>query len=80
MQKELEDFRQIKGYLPKIVAIHLDSRLESEIRNEIENVAKTLGISIDIAYEGMQININSDSVLPGSDKQRLPLIADRVNY
>jgi len=52
LREELIDFRRMKGYLPKVVAIHMSPQHESEIEREIREVAESLGTSIDIAHEG----------------------------
>ena len=57
LKEELITFRDYKGYLPQIIAVHMDTRLEPQIREEIDAVAKSLDISITIAEEGMQFNI-----------------------
>lgn len=51
LREELIEFRRIKGYLPKVVAIHMSPQHEPEIEGEVREVAKSLGISIDIAHE-----------------------------
>jgi len=55
LKQELTSFREIKGYLPSVVVVHMNPRLEEEIEAEIDDVAKGLGSSITIGYEGMQL-------------------------
>lgn len=57
LQQELVSFRECKGYLPEVIAIHMDTGLEQKIKEEIATVAKALDISITIAKEGMQLHI-----------------------
>jgi ribonuclease BN (tRNA processing enzyme) len=57
VNEELSKFRELKGYLPQIVAVHMDPVLEREIREELAVVAKALNTPITIAHEGMQINL-----------------------
>jgi len=57
LQTELQNFQRIKGYLPQIIAIHMTPEQEKEIKVELAQTASDLNISIEIAYEGMQINI-----------------------
>ncbi len=57
LKGELLTFRKLKGYLPRVVAVHLDPGLEEEIRAEVASVAKELGISIELAYEGMKLHL-----------------------
>ena len=57
LEQELVIFREQKGYLPQVVAVHMDTVLEPKIKEEIAVVADNLGIPIAIAYEGMRIRI-----------------------
>jgi len=57
LHRELTSFREIKGYLPPIIIVHMDPTLEGEIEAEVAVVAKALGVSITLAHEGMQIRI-----------------------
>ncbi len=52
LKLELLEFHKIKGYLPKIVLIHLNPHLESETRKDIEDVAGEIGVTINVATEG----------------------------
>jgi len=55
--EELAIFRELKGYLPQVIAVHMDATLEQEIKNEIVAVAETLHTSISVAHEGMKVHI-----------------------
>jgi len=55
LEKELAEFRRLKGYFPRVVIIHLSPQHEPEIEREVREVAKLLGISIDIAHEGEEL-------------------------
>lgn len=55
--KELAYFRQTKGYLPSVIVIHMDPKLEQEIKTEIEEVSRKLNIPISLAYEGMELTL-----------------------
>ena len=57
LQKELESLRDIQGYLPQVVLVHMNPMEEKEIETEISEVAETLGASIQLGYERMQIHI-----------------------
>lgn len=57
LELELRSFREIKGYLPKIVAVHMNPRQEPEIEAELAAVARSLGSPITLGYEGMLIDI-----------------------
>ena len=57
LKQELTNFREIKGYLPHVVVVHMDPGLEEEIRAETALVAEALNNSITLAYEGMQLHL-----------------------
>lgn len=57
LKEELIEFRKLKGYLPKVVAIHLSPQHELEIEREIRGVAKSLEVTIDIAHEGEELSL-----------------------
>ena len=55
--KMLARFRELKSYLPSVVAVHMNPRLEQDIAAEVAVVAEVLNTSITLAYEGMQLHI-----------------------
>ena len=55
LKSELIQFQRIKGYIPKVLVIHLCPQFEQEIEREIREVGKELGISIDITHEDEEI-------------------------
>ena len=57
LKQELILFRETKGYLPRVLVLHMTPILENDIKFEIENVAKDLGATIELTYEGMQVNV-----------------------
>jgi cAMP phosphodiesterase len=57
LEKELGGFKETKGYLPDILAIHIDIAQEDKIKEELAVVAKNLDANINIACEGMRILI-----------------------
>jgi ribonuclease BN (tRNA processing enzyme) len=57
LKKELVSFRQVGGYLPRVILIHMNPRLEGEIRDEVKKVSEELGISIELAKEGDRVVI-----------------------
>jgi ribonuclease BN (tRNA processing enzyme) len=57
LKKELISFREIKGYIPRVVLVHMNPELESNIRAETAQVAKELGASIEAGYEGLRLEI-----------------------
>ena len=60
LEKELAHFKMAKGYLPEVVVVHMDPELEMEIKSEIEVVSRHLSIPISLAYEGMELRLNSE--------------------
>jgi len=57
LQQELASFRELKGYLPQVVIIHINPALEEETGAELATVARLLKHPITLAYEGMQIKL-----------------------
>lgn len=57
LREELLSFQKINGYLPDVIAVHMNPGLESEIEAELTAVAKELGNSISLAYEGRQLEL-----------------------
>lgn len=57
LKEELTSFREIKGYIPRVVAVHMSPNLEKDIAAEIGAVAKELGCSITLGYEGMELKL-----------------------
>jgi ribonuclease BN (tRNA processing enzyme) len=56
---ELARFKSEKGYLPRILIIHTDPYLEDIIKKEIADIVQNFDAQIEIAYEGMQINVRT---------------------
>ena len=57
LKQELVSFQELKGYLPRIIAIHINPYLEKEIEAEIAQISKELNASIRLAREGMRIHL-----------------------
>jgi ribonuclease BN (tRNA processing enzyme) len=57
LQKELESFRDIKGYIPEVVLMHMNPLIEKELKAEIRQVEKALKIKIKFGREGMTLKI-----------------------
>lgn len=57
LKEELIQFRQIKGYLPRIVVVHIPPQYQGEVEQEVGDVARELGANIDIGFEGMKISL-----------------------
>ncbi|HEY55672.1 MAG TPA: MBL fold metallo-hydrolase [Dehalococcoidia bacterium] len=57
LEQELTSFRELNGYIPQVVAVHMSPHLEEEIAAEIEALGRALGGSITLAYEGMELSL-----------------------
>lgn len=57
LRQELLGFQKAQGYLPDVVSVHMNPSLETEIEVELAAVARELGNSITLAYEGRQIHL-----------------------
>jgi len=57
LKQELIAFRELKGYLPPVVTVHMSPGLETEIEAEIAAVAAELKSPITLAYEGMRVHL-----------------------
>jgi phosphoribosyl 1,2-cyclic phosphodiesterase len=57
LKEELTSFRELKGYLPQVVIVHMNPGLEEEIKAELATLAQSLGHPITPAHEGMQITL-----------------------
>jgi len=57
LAQELVSFRELKGYLPQVIAVHMNPDLEEEIAGEIVAVAKDLENPITLGYEGMRLRL-----------------------
>lgn len=57
LKQELTSFRELNGYLPQVVVVHMSPYLEKEIEAEIAAVSKAFGGSITLAHEGMELNL-----------------------
>ncbi|MBA7466510.1 MAG: MBL fold metallo-hydrolase [Dehalococcoidia bacterium] len=57
LKQELLDFKRVRGYLPPVVTVHMSPHIESEIKEEVAQVAEELAATITLGYEGMKISI-----------------------
>lgn len=55
LKQELEGFRKLKGYLPRVVLVHMNPFLEEEIAREVAAVSRELEADIVLASEGMRL-------------------------
>ena len=54
-KEELTQFRQLKGYLPRVIVIHIGNLFEQEIKEEVAQVAQELDADISLGYEDMKV-------------------------
>ena len=57
LKEELTQFRQLKGYLPRVIVIHIGNVYEQQIKEEVAQVAKELGADISLGYEDMKVTL-----------------------
>jgi len=57
LRNELLSFRDIRGYLPRVITVHMNSVEEKAIAEEIAEVAGDLKADISLGYEGMMIQL-----------------------
>ncbi|MBI2836066.1 MAG: MBL fold metallo-hydrolase [Chloroflexi bacterium] len=57
LRDELMSFRALKGYLPRVVVVHMNPTIEKEIIDQLVGVARELECSITPGREGMELEI-----------------------
>ena len=57
LKEELIQFKELKGYLPRTVAIHIGNPYEQQIGAEMAQVAKELGADISMGHEDMKLTL-----------------------
>lgn len=57
LRQELDNFRRIKGYLPRVVTVHMDPLTESEVETEIAAMNESLGGVITFGHDGMELQL-----------------------
>ena len=57
LKDELMAFKRMKGYLPKVIAVHMNPVDENSIRTGLAAVAVELDASIELAFEGMLVEM-----------------------
>jgi len=57
LKEELIQFRQLKGYLPRVIVIHIGNPFEQEIKEEVAQVAQELEADISLGYEDMKVTL-----------------------
>jgi len=57
LKEELIQFRRLKGYLPRVIIIHIGNPYEQEIKEEVAQVAQELEADISLGYEDMKVTL-----------------------
>jgi phosphoribosyl 1,2-cyclic phosphodiesterase len=57
LREELIQFRRLKGYLPRIIVIHIGNPYEQEIKEEVAQVAQELEADISLGHEDMKVTL-----------------------
>ncbi len=57
LRQELIQFRLLKGYLPRVIIIHIGNPYEQEIKEEVAQVAQELEADITLGYEDMKVTL-----------------------
>ncbi len=57
LKDELIQFRQLKGYLPRVIVVHIGNPFEQEIKEEVAEVARELEADISLGYEDMKVSL-----------------------
>jgi phosphoribosyl 1,2-cyclic phosphodiesterase len=57
LREELIEFRRLKGYLPRVIVIHIGNPYEQEIKEEVAQVAQELEADMSLGYEDMKIDV-----------------------
>ncbi len=55
LKDELIQFKQLKGYLPRVIVIHIAILHEQEIEQEVAQVAKELEADVNLGHEDMRV-------------------------
>ena len=53
----LVEFRRHKGYLPRIMEVHMVPWWQKEIEREVLELAREIEADITLGYEGMEVEI-----------------------
>lgn len=57
LEEELTAFRDAKGYLPRVLICHVNQAYDTEVARELAEVAQRLRAPIEVAREGMRIEL-----------------------
>ncbi len=57
LREELTQFRRLKGYLPRVIVIHIGNPYEEEIKEEVAQVAQDLKADLSLGHEDMRVTL-----------------------
>ena len=57
LHQELTNFRKLKGYIPRVIAVHINPPDENDIRRELSEAARSLKADIRLACEDLVVEI-----------------------
>ena len=57
LEESLNDFKDLKGYIPKIIVAHMNPAWEATVRRELAEVEQRLGLDIQISEADMVLDI-----------------------
>ena len=57
LEETLSDFKELKGYIPKIIVAHMNPAWEATVRRELAEVQRRLGFELQISEADMVLNI-----------------------
>ena len=52
-------FRKMKGYMPRIVVVHIPPQWRKEIKQELADVGRDIGVDIEVGYDEMLISLQA---------------------
>ena len=55
LKDELSTFRDIHGYIPRVVTVHMNPSLEDEIAVELKELAADIKCQISLGHEGLEL-------------------------
>jgi hypothetical protein len=55
--EELQQFRKLKGYLPRVITAHVPTLWEDKLRAELAEASKRLGSELEVGYEGLTVEL-----------------------
>ena len=57
LEESLNDFNDLKGYIPRIIVAHMNPAWEATVRRELADVERRLGLDIQISEADMVLDI-----------------------